>query len=393
MTIQKPFINIALMYLLIFVSGSMRHNASSNMYLVIGFLTALMAWYFFSDRKISEKFVLYCLVFIGLLFSLSLYTGGSTSAQAVISATMRLLLAYLIVRTIGEGFIDAYIKVVVFLAAISLFGYLTDMLHLFEGLVTRLPQVGRFGYEGVLYLFRHAFHPYRNNSIFFEPGAYQGFLNAALFLIAFAKTEIENRKKLVYSIVLLVALVTTFSTTGFVIFSVGFILFLFKSNIVSFYGKTVLVALIFAVVGSLSAQFHSTFVLKLSEYMDPSESRRGYSAAGRSFGAQTDLKLFRENVFGMGFDDYKAGFNALAVTIGRQREGGQSLTGHTGSGNGVTNNLAMNGLPYTLFLFGSYYWACRKLLGDYVLATVAFLMLVMFLVGEGIIQDHQLFMP
>jgi len=345
----------------------------------LGFLVALIAWYLFTDRKINDRFLIYIVIFIGFLFSLSLYTGGSQSVPSIFKMALSLVTAYLILKTVGTSFTGTYIKLVVFLAIISLFGYLSDTLHLFDGLVAKLPSVGEMGYEGVFYVFRHAYHPYRNNSIFFEPGAYQAFLNAALFLIFFTKTGFGIRRTWTYIAVLMVALITTFSTQGFVIFSIGFILFLYKSEILPFSGKAILVGLIFSIVIVFSSLFYSTFVVKLSAYLEPEEGLRGHSAHVRSYDAQADLEIFKKHVFGLGHEKYTEEFRAINRNIGIV-----SVEEDLGarSSNGVTRSLAMYGLPYSLFIFGSYYWALRKLLYDLLLTGTAFIMFMLFMIGE-----------
>jgi hypothetical protein len=53
------------------------------------------------------------------------------------------------------------------------------------------------------------------------------------------------------------------------------------------------------------------------------------------------------------------------------------------SSNGVTKMLAVYGLPFSLFIFGSYYWALKKMLHEFLLTTLAFCMFMMFLAGES----------
>jgi len=375
---QKTIVNYVLVYLLIFVSGSQRFNFSSQKYVVLGVLIALIAWYLFTDRKIGEKFLLYLTAYAGLIFTISVYTDGSLSLSSVFSLLMKFMIAYLILRTVGTRFIDVFIKIIVFLALVSVLGYISDTFHLFEGIVRKLPHVGNRAYDGFFYLFRHAYHPYRNNSIFFEPGAYQGFLNAALFMIFFTKTGYGNWRKWTYITILLVALITTFSTTGFVIFAVGFALFLYRSEIMSLTGKVVLVGVMTTLVAVFISQFEEIVVDKLSAYIAPEEGLRGWSAHARSFGAQTDLQIFKEHVFGIGHTKYAEEFGAISHTIGDADH-----KDYKGSSNGVTSTLAKFGLPYALFIFTSYYWAIRRLLDGYLVANVAYLMFVMHLVGEA----------
>jgi len=374
-TQSSAFINVILVYSLLFVSGAHRYSMNPNGYLVLVFFLALAAWYLFTDRKISSQYLLYMMVFVSLLFLLSIYTNGSLSLQSLLATTMKFVLAYLILKTVGEKFVDTYINVMVFLAAVSLPGYLIDVFGLFDQVVTKLPAVGNMGYEGVLYIFRHGYHPDRNNSIFFEPGAYQGFINSALFLILFARPHFGSRRKWVYIVILIAALITASSTTGFIIFSLLFALFLYKSDLATRSQKVVTVGLIVVIVTVFAAQFREALVDKLDDYVNPTLINKGYSAGNRSFDLQTDLKIIQKHVFGLGYDEYKKEFsriNRVPIT--------------EGSSNGVTSMLANYGVPYGLFVLISYFWALRKLMGDLLLTTVAYIMFMMFLWGESYYQ-------
>jgi hypothetical protein len=371
---SKAVVNTLLVYLLLFVSGTWRYNLSSDKFLVIGFLVALVAWFLFSDRKINQRFLLYAIVFCLLLLALSLYTGGSLSLAATIASTLKIALAYLVIRTVGDHFVEVFIKVMTFLAAFSVFGYLTDRLNLFDGLIRKLPRVGQMGYEGIFYLYRFPWHIDRNNSIFYEPGAYQAFLNAALFMLFFASTSFNKRVKWTYITILSITLITTFSTTGFLIFSVLLTVFLYRSDLLTFSGKLKLIGLAAVVVTIFGAQFYSTVVVKVGDYLTANENEFTYSAQTRSSHAKTDLKLFKEHVFGLGNDQYIREFGR-AASIDAMETGTSS--------NGVTKMLAVYGLPFTVFILGSYYWALRTMLHELMLTTVAFCMFLMFLAGES----------
>jgi O-antigen ligase len=284
---------------------------------------------------------------------------------------MKLILAYLVIRTVGEKFAETYVKVIVFLAAISLFGYLSDTLHLFDGLVQKLSNIPGRGYEGFFYVFRDTYHPYRNQSIFFEPGAYQAFLNAALFIIFFSKTRLDARRQWLYIIILMAALTTTFSTTGFIIFLCGFFLFLYKSEVATFYGKLVLVSIGIIIIIFFAAQFNESFVKKINDYMTANEYEFTYSAQTRSSQLKADLRVIKKHVFGLGQREYLREF---------QMEG---RTENRGSSNGVTKILAMYGIPIGIFIFGSYYWALRRILNKPLLVAGAFVMFMLFLAGEA----------
>jgi hypothetical protein len=371
---QNTVVITILVYLLLFVSGTSRYEQAPDKLIILVFFISLAAWYLYTDRKISSAFLLYLTAFAVLLLLLSLYTGGSLSVESGIKSSIKLVLAYLILRTVGARFTEVYIKVVVFLAAISLIGNLIDVFNLLDSLVAKLPRVGNMGYEGFLYTFRHAYHPVRNNSIFFEPGAYQGFLNAAIFMVVFTKTGMSNGSKWKSLAILVAALATTGSTTGYLIFALLFTLYLYRSELATTKQKLFSIGLIVFVATIFSVQFYSTVVTKLSDYLDPDINRRGWSAENRSFDLQTDLIIIKKHVFGLGFDEYQKEFKYISGFKSDTREG---------SSNGVTSLLANYGLPFGVFIFVSYFLALRLMLKDMVLATTAYIMFLMFLWGES----------
>ncbi len=373
MKVKNEFVNYLLVYLLLFLSGSFLFMQASNRYLVFGFFVACIAWFFYSSRRISYTFLLYVIFFFILSASLSWYTGGGITLSSGVAAIIKFMVAYLILKTVGGRFSEAFIKVVVFLAVISLLGYLTDRYYLFDSLVTRFPNVGGLGYEGVFYLFRFPWHIDRNNSIFFEPGAYQAFLNAALFLLFFSKTKFDKHTKWIFIGILTTTLVTADSTTGYLIFLAMFPFVLYQSDVFSFNNKIVIVALSSVVVIAFSATFYSTLVVKVGQYISADEYELGSSALERGSDRYADIQIFKKHIFGVGYDQYQKEF----ASLGRRR----TLGG--GSTNGVTKTLAVMGLPYSLFLFGSYYWALNRLLRNFLLSTVAFCMCMLFFAGES----------
>ncbi len=173
-----------------------------------------------------------------------------------------------------------------------------------------------------------------------------------------------------YIAILFVTLMTTFSTTGFLLFGVLFGLFLFKSTVLSAKGKTVLVALLLVMAATFTAQFQQVIFAKIEDYIDVEDITDRSNL--RSVDILIDLEIFKKHVFGIGYDDY---MKAVSV-IGKTSEGSTSS-------NGVTKSLAIYGLPFSMFLFGSYYFAIRKLVGPGIMAPVAFVMLLMFLMGES----------
>jgi hypothetical protein len=357
-------------YLLIFVSGSQVFMARPDTLLILVFLFILCAWLLFSDRKINNGFALYLIVIASLLLVMHLYTDGSLSRSTVISVPMKLTLAYLILRLVGDNFAETYIKVVGFLAAVSLFGYFTDTYRLFDGVIRHLPNLGASGYEGIFYVYRFRDHIGRNNSIFFEPGAYQIFLNTALFMLFFVKTNFSVRRRWLYIFVLGAALLSTFSATGYVMLAATLGLVLIKSKLISAQLKLALagVVLVFMVLGA--AKLQSVVIDKFDSFFaiqDLTDSRNR-----RSFDLLVDLEIIKRHVFGAGHRTYFREFSAIGLT-------GPGKA----SSNGITLTFAIYGLPFGLFLFASYYWFFAKSFRGILMRLIPFGMLMLFLVSES----------
>lgn len=371
MSDRLSYINYVLVYLLIIISGSHVFSLASEKHLVIIFIVITIVWTVLTNRKTDIRFALYLVLFSGFLLLINLYTNGSLSITSVVGTIIKLMLAYLILKIVGDRFVDTYIYLVSALAAVSLFGYFSDTFHLFDGVISKLPRVGDIGYEGFLYVYRFHAHIDRNNSIFYEPGAYQIFLNAALFMLMFLRTSLTVYSKIFLFILLLITLITTFSTTGYLIFTVILFLFLIKSEEVSVYYKITFVGVgVLIFFGVFHEQFYTVIFEKIDRYLSIQHITDKKDL--RSFDLLVDLEIFKRHVFGVGYDNY---FNLVSSI-------GNTHSSH-GSSNGVSKTLAVYGLPFSLFLFSSYYLAIRMLLGKGMISIIPFFALLMFFVGQS----------
>jgi len=361
-------------YLLFFTSGAVIYMSASTKYLILVFSLVLVSWLLFSDRKISYGFLLYVIIFISFLFVLHLYTDGSLPIATVVGTTMELVLAYLVLRIVGPNIIGSFVNVVVFLAAISLFGFLTDRFQLFEGIIRHLPLIDdgtRSGYGGILYLYRGmGLSLARNASIFYEPGAYQMFLNTTLFMLFFVDTRISPVRRWVYISVLLIALLTTVSTTAALIFSALFGLLLIKSTVISGNAKMVLVGALILITVIFASQFRYVIFEKIGAYTAVEDIKD--TSDLRSFGLLVDIEIFKRNIFGSGHAKYYEQVSAI----------GHIADGQV-SANGISSTLAIYGLPFALFLFGSYFAFFYRYFTGFLMRVVPFSAILVFLMSEG----------
>jgi hypothetical protein len=194
-----------------------------NNYSIVTVFTLAMVFIYLI---IYNKYVIYDLKLLAIiflitiiLFDIIIYSDFNFSHYLGLSMT---IISSVIVSTVIslKDFCKYYNKIIFWLSLISipffLLGYFLP--HIVESFPTinYLLNDGVTGYKnGILYLYRYDPRLHfqtgftKNNSIFWEPGAYQGLLNLAL--IFEIKAENSNVfRLLIYTI----CLITTFSTTG-----------------------------------------------------------------------------------------------------------------------------------------------------------------------------------
>lgn len=122
-----------------------------------------------------------------------------------------------------DTFIDRFIRLVTFLAAVSLVifvGYFIFGTGFWSPITSHLPVVRpktiSLGAQyGAFFLCFNYFDPSRNSYIFGEPGEYQLVISVALFLLLFMENKLREKEKNRSMVILLITMVTIQSTTGY----------------------------------------------------------------------------------------------------------------------------------------------------------------------------------
>lgn len=127
-----------------------------------------------------------------------------------------ILLAVTMDKITIAQFVKAFVNILTFLAVFSLFWYV--LVNFVPGF--QLPFLVTKPYYGAFYhvLGFTTSRASRNSGIFWEPGVFQIYLNLAMMMIIFDKRGVIERPFVKLSI-LLVALVTTVSSTGYLCFA------------------------------------------------------------------------------------------------------------------------------------------------------------------------------
>ena len=269
-------------------------------------------------------------------------------------------------------FARTYTKLVVFLSFSSLIIFFL-ILTFGNSFLSVFPRT--FGLTGVeyynLFLYvveaKSAFYGLdfvsRNNSIFWEPGAFQGFLTLGLILeIYYFKSA---RKINIF--ILVAASLSTFSTTGYIVLII-FILFsvlpkyIKKISTGKLLNKDMFIVisglLVFIVLGPI-------FFANIADKFEQGH----YSTFVRIASTLSDFSMFLDSpIYGNGISRYSLQIKQVSLQIAGVELGG--------SNNSLTHHLAMFGLLLIIPLLGIYAGFSVKITDNYLHAIVVFVIVL-----------------
>lgn len=376
-----------LVLLLVIASGS----ANSISYggggaTIIGLLLMIYIVIINKGEKLSNLVIPLAIVFIYLMgYLLKYYTFDLGFLARFFSYVS---IPYCVVLIVGKKyFFNVYIKVMVFLAVIAFPFYvfqLIDPLGLFNFLkpIEVFFGLGKFSgsinsdtgahYVNVVFytlniLYTDIFH--RSCGFAFEPGFYSIFLVLAIFFnVVIAKTLFNKA-----SIILIIALITTFSTTGFIAFFVVLIYHTYKGTGSYWFKYLVPFFIAGGIIVFLNVSFLSEKIIDSYNSLGKMNlSEIGYGmnfTAGRFLGFKVGLYNFQLNPL-IGFGDYSEG-EYFRKTFGSR----------VGIINGIASYLATLGSVGVLLLliaFHKTYRQIRLLYGNIAIPLSIVLLIVSF---------------
>lgn len=280
-----------------------------------------------------RRYLVIFTIFAGIFAAHQVYL-GYLSYQGAVGFLLKVFLGGVIISSLKDRFSPVFYRVVYYLCLFSLLMYGIQQLippQSYPDLVSLY--ANREGLERFKSAIIHtaiADHWYRNAGMMWEPGAFQGLINLAILITPLQKL-IGNAARKRRFVVLIVTLITTFSTTGYLIFFVVMAVKALESKI-SVALKIIMVSAILA-VGS-SAYFNLEFLgEKISaQYQEAMESER---FRPDRFGALIfDTYYIQKNpVFGNGMDETT-----------RYADNPELIGTRLGHGNGFSNFTATMGI-------------------------------------------------
>lgn len=191
-------------------------------------------------KKLQYNIIIYLLLWIFVLLLQGTYTNDVYSFSSSFHFFIKIAIGCLLSLLLKRNFVTYYSKIIYFFAIVSLICFCYNC---WGGVLPYIP-VGKTALDGgnifrvtsVLYTQLYNLSAggitLRNCGPFWEPGAFQGFLNLSITLQLIYR-EKENRKWLLEMLILSIAILTTFSTGGYVVLFLNLLFCIYQSDKIS----------------------------------------------------------------------------------------------------------------------------------------------------------------
>jgi len=257
-------------------------------------------------NNFSLRLIITALIMCLIISTVSIISGDNLKETLIMLSVV--ITAVLVVASIEfKVFCELYSKIMFFISSYSLIVYIISItipsfIRLFPPTYYR---VGRESYDLGFTIVNLSLDPMRNMGIFWEPGVFQTFLVLAITINIFIGKEKQKLRLFIYSL----ALLTTFSTTGFISGFMLIIIYTIKNNMKFNAGLLrVFVSILSIIVGLLiSYSFLPTVIQhavlgKFTVYLNSGQSEIT-STSVRMDGIIYPSKAFLNSFFlGVGYD-------------------------------------------------------------------------------------------
>lgn len=351
-------------------------------------------------RPDKNLFHIYTIAFM-MLF-VSIYTFGSLSLMSIGNFVVRFLISYVAVKYDEDYFVERFVKMVVALSICSLLVFLLQLLD-FNLVQSVLPvyyrhENGQVFYGGLLAGAVKA-HATRNIGIATEPGRHQIYIVAALYFIMFKADLMSVKEKRIkgYLILLLITLLTTQSTTGYlalVILVLGFLMqkrrnehrIKQKSDVRKKIKRTLLflvfAGIIYFLLTGDNNIIYRIVIYKITDGAGNISFRQNTGSA-RVLSILIDTTIALKHPLGLGYDRYQEIWTAsryMFPAIG---------VADSASTTGLTSALAAFGFPVWIAVIAFY---CRNAKNN-ASGIIETVMLLLLLINTSLAQPNLAFPP
>lgn len=199
-------------------------------FLYVGFSVLLAILMILQRRAVITPDLVKIASVYGLIMIIQAVSFSFFPAVTIVGYFVRVFIGFAVVTLVAD-FPRLYVSAMVLLALMSFLFYIPEQIgHVlgFEWAVLFQPLERLIGTSADRReIFFHTFWrnvSYRNAGMFWEPGAFAGYLNLALVFLAIIRERVSRRAYLYSLIILSVALFTTLSTAGYIVYPVAMFL-------------------------------------------------------------------------------------------------------------------------------------------------------------------------
>lgn len=338
MNINKRYLISSLyIFLLLALSGnpffSVNEDVSKYIFAVFVFLLVVFhSSYFNISKKSTIPYFIYVALFI-IVFLIQKINLDFFSIPGSLGFLLKITFGYIVIRYLGNSFRSYFFNMMFLVCLVSLFGY-SLTLSGFD-----FPDLLKEPKESVKSIILYTENTgdvaqgLRNSGMFWEPGAFAGYI-CLLFLLYLGEIRLLIRKNKFKSMIIFIALVTTFSTTGYlVLFLVGVV-----NTLKEFSNKYRIFALFFSallLIASVKLFNNIDFLNnKVSSQFESSKELSGEFSSSRFGSFLFDLHYIKKNPL--------SGNGMLEKT--RYADHPWLQEEELGHGNGFTNFIATMGI-------------------------------------------------
>lgn len=261
---ETPTVTLLLVYFLLCVSGNPAVNNIVNMEIVlVVFAIALTVLLVLNKENLFNRRFFNITGIFSVIFLFQIIIFSFLPYFTIAGFYVRLFIGFAVIRLV-KNFPLVYIQVMFYLAIVSLCFHIPDRLGQYVGFDFR----GVFAFLGKIigdpFQYREVicFHtfmnilPERNAGMFWEPGAFAGYLIIAVGFLGLNKNNIPKKNYMRILIVLTLTLLSTQSTTGYLVYPLALLTHLnlqkaknVKKGIIRFFFITIIIPIIFIFIG------------------------------------------------------------------------------------------------------------------------------------------------
>ncbi|MFC1760086.1 hypothetical protein ACFLZD_01035 [Candidatus Neomarinimicrobiota bacterium] len=369
-----------LTYLLIAFSGIPFFTADNYIW-PIAYI--LIAGLYIMKRGIKlDKFFILYMSLIVLIFVIQFFKFNFFDTKGLLTVLFKFSFPYLALVLIGRSFLTTYVRVIYIIVIISFLFYVPSIIvpgfenYLIDQIAPifkqqpRLSSFYAYAPNFILYTVNpHGGVFYRNSGPFWEPGGYVCFLILALIFNIIINRTIFKRKNLIFFI----AIITTFSTTGYIalIFLViGYLII--QRKLINY----LILLPVFVIISYIS--FTTLGFLKdkiILNYEKTITSNIETTARTRFVSTILDLKDIKDNpIIGKGRSfKTRHGISASEFSYLEHRN------------NGITGLTVRYGIPFFLFYFSLIFKSFKDILTIQMLPRIFayFILMTIILLGSS----------